>query len=522
VTRGLPPGIEGIATLRRRILIGALGGGAAVLAALALTSAYLLNPAHLQGAAARALSQRLHLDVAVGSVSLHVFPRPRLEGGGVTVRIPGRPDLPPFVSIDHFSMGVGLLSALRRHVALVQVDGLKIAVPPSDARRDLPRAPGGAARVVIDRLVSHDAELRILPRTPGSTPLTFAIHDLEIQGVGVGRSMPFHAALTNPVPEGLVDTTGTVGPLDPGDPADLPVRGTYSFTDADLSTINGIGGTLSSTGHYEGRLTSIRAAGTTRTPDFNLDLGGRPKVLDASYEAVIDGTDGTTRLEKVDATLGRTHISVTGAIRNLAGPGRHDVDLHATIQDGRIEDLVGLAVDSPHPILTGDVTLRTDLSLPPGESRVRDRLRVEGAFGLGGATFDPEVQKKVRDLSRRSQGKDKDEAMGRVVSELQGRFSLSSGILRLSDLSFQVPGASVSLAGTYTLATGALDFRGKLRMQATVSQAVGGFKSIFLKPFDALFRKKGAGAVLPIKITGTRQHPDFGVDVGRIIRTPDR
>jgi AsmA-like C-terminal region len=507
--------------VRRRILIGALAGVGALLAALAVISAYLLNPARLEGAAAGALSQRLHLDVTVGTVSLHVFPRPRVEGDNVRVRIPGRPDLPPFVSIDHFSMGVGLLSALRRHVARVQVDGLKIAVPPATARQDLPATPRGAAGVVVDHLVTHDAELRILPRTPGSTPLTFAIHDLEIDGLGIGRAMPFHAKLTNPVPRGLVDTTGTVGPLDPGDPTNLLVRGTYAFTGADLSTINGIGGTLDSTGRYEGRLTSIRATGTTQTPDFNLDLGGRPKPLETSYEAVIDGTDGTTRLDKVDATLGRTHIVVTGTIRNLAGPGRHDVDLHATIQDGRVEDLVGLAVDSAQPVLTGNVTLRTDLSLPPGRTRVRDRLRVQGAFGLGGAKFDPRVQKKVRDLSRRSQGKDTNEAMGRVVSELRGRFTLAGGVLRLPDLSFQVPGASISLSGTYALASSALNFHGKLRMQASVSQAVGGFKSIFLKPFDALFRKKGAGAVVPIRITGTRQHPDFGVDIGRIIKTPD-
>ena len=81
-----------------------------------------------------------------------------------------------------------------------------------------------------------------------------------------------------------------------------------------------------------------------------------------------------------------------------------------------------------------------------------------------------------------------------------------------------MPGADVALHGTYTVATGGLDFRGTLRMQATVSQAVGGFKSIFLKPFDALFRKDGAGAVLPIRISGTRLAPKFGVERMKAIR----
>jgi hypothetical protein len=53
-------------------------------------------------------------------------------------------------------------------------------------------------------------------------------------------------------------------------------------------------------------------------------------------------------------------------------------------------------------------------------------------------------------------------------------------------------------------------------MQASMSDAVGGFKSIFLKPFNPIFRKDGAGAVFPIKIEGTRQQPKFGLEFGKI------
>ena len=65
--------------------------------------------------------------------------------------------------------------------------------------------------------------------------------------------------------------------------------------------------------------------------------------------------------------------------------------------------------------------------------------------------------------------------------------------MSLRGLTFEVPGARIALNGSYALSNEALDFRGTLRMKATVSQAVGGFKSIFIKPFDALFRKDGIG-----------------------------
>ncbi len=124
----------------------------------------------------------------------------------------------------------------------------------------------------------------------------------------------------------------------------------------------------------------------------------------------------------------------------------------------------------------------------------------------------------MQELSRRSQGKSKEDPLGRVMTSLRGKFSIDNGRLTLPDLTFEVPGASVKLRGTYGLASSAMDFRGTLRMKATVSKAVGGFKSIFLKPFDPLFRKQGAGAVLPIKITGTRDAPKFGLEVGKVFK----
>jgi len=53
-------------------------------------------------------------------------------------------------------------------------------------------------------------------------------------------------------------------------------------------------------------------------------------------------------------------------------------------------------------------------------------------------------------------------------------------------------------------------------MQAPLSEvAGGGVKGFFLKAIDPFFRKPGAGTVIPIKITGTRKAPKFGLDMFR-------
>jgi len=214
-----------------------------------------------------------------------------------------------------------------------------------------------------------------------------------------------------------------------------------------------------------------------------------------------------------------TPITTRGSITNLDGPGRHDLKLDVTIEAGRIEDILALAIDTPDPMLRGDLSLRSTFALPPGKTKVPQRLAMRGQFGLGAATFtDSQVQAKLQELSRRSQGKEKDEPMLRVLTNLTGQFTVDSGVLTLSRLSFSVPGATVRLAGTYGLDSGAIDFRGTLRMEAGMSDVVGGFKSIFLKPFNPLFRKDSAGTLLPIKITGTRKAPKMGIEMGKILK----
>jgi hypothetical protein len=53
---------------------------------------------------------------------------------------------------------------------------------------------------------------------------------------------------------------------------------------------------------------------------------------------------------------------------------------------------------------------------------------------------------------------------------------------------FTVAGAFAKGSGTYDLNTKKIDFRGKLAMSATLSQAAGGVKAVLI-PLDPLFQK---------------------------------
>lgn len=507
--------------MKQRWIKWALAAGAGTLVVLLGLFFWNARPSKITQMVRDGAAERLDLDVTIDHVEVHLLPRPAVSGRGVALRLPGRPDLPPFVAIDEFRVNIGLLSLVRKRVDTVYAKGLHIAVPPSEARDGLPGGGSGEpSEVVINHFVTEDGSLQFVPSDPAKQPLTFAIHDLDVWNVGVGLAMPFEATLTNPVPEGLVRAEGEVGPFVKGEVPHSAVSGEYTFEDANLATINGIGGTLQSTGTFSGTIQRIAVTGQAHVPDFSLDLGGRPLPLEADFDAVVTGTNGTTVLERVDAVLHETPMVVTGAVINQPGPGNRALEFDVTIDDGRIEDILALVIDSEQPVMTGRLAVDAHMKLPPGDTPVRDRLEVDGRFGLNESRFtDSGVQSKMVTLSRRSSGRNGDDEAPpaeSVLTDLSGRVRLADGVARLTTIRFQVPGALVALDGTYGLQSGALDFEGELRMQASVSEAIGGFKSFFLRPFNPLFRKEGAGAVVPIRIEGTRNEPKFGVRWGEV------
>jgi hypothetical protein len=102
-----------------------------------------------------------------------------------------------------------------------------------------------------------------------------------------------------------------------------------------------------------------------------------------------------------------------------------------------------------------------------------------------------------------------------------GVFHLENAAIRFHPVTFGVPGANLDLAGDYDLDSDALAFGGTLKLQATVSQMVTGWKRLVLKPLDRLFEKDGAGTYLRIRVDGTSRAPKFGLIIaGRQLEAP--
>lgn len=474
------------------------------------------------------LSARFKSRVELADVHVWIADGVHVEGKGLKVfgatdPNPWEPGVQPLLEVEEFRFQTALRSLFREpmHVDTIYVNGLIVNIPPKSDRQQISnlRKRGQKISIFVDHFACGNTKLIINTPKPNKPPLEFDISDLRMNEIGPGQPLRFDAKLINPKPVGDIHSTGEFGPLNEKSPRDSAVMGDYSFTNADLGTLPGIGGILSSTGKYGGTLARIEVEGQTDTPDFQIAVSGHRVPLHTDFHAIVDGTDGDTYLDPVKARVLHSSFTARGKIVRMKSPHGHDVELDVVLGRARIEDLLKLGIRTDPPVMTGPVMMKTKLSLPPGAEDIANRLKLEGSFQIPTAHFiNEKIQDKIDALSVRSRGaigKSGAQAAPVVTSDLQGTFTLSQGVLSFSYLHFLIPGTHADMTGQYSLDGNTFDFHGLLRLDAKLSQMTTGWKSILLKPVDPFFAKHGAGTELPFKIGGTREEPRFGLDFHR-------
>ena len=339
------------------------------------------------------LSDQLESEVTIESLEGRVFPRVSVSGRGVVIRHKGRTDVPPLISIDEFEIRGSLQDLMQhpRRVGEVRLRGLQVKIPPGDDTDDPAKPEKSEAqkqddirslqRVIIEKFEAPDTVITLIPKRAGKPPKVFTVHHLVMDSLGVNQTIPYIATLTNPVPKGEIETSGTFGPWNVAHPARTPITGKYTFANANLDTIQGLAGVLSSTGEFHGPINRIEVQGTTDTPKFQVDAGGSPVPLKTRFTAIVDGSDGDTYLKQVDASFLDTSMTAHGAVIGLEGVQGRRIEVDVNMENGRIEDLLQLAVQSEKPILLGAARLQAKLVIPPEKKKVIDKLQLNGEFG---------------------------------------------------------------------------------------------------------------------------------------------
>jgi len=480
------------------------------------------------------LSARFKTKVELADLDVSIADGLNVSGKGLHIYGPTDPNptesgVQALISIQEFRFRTGLVGLFHSpmRVATVYVKGMELNIPPREDQRRLSEMRDSSGQkinkmkmsIFVDKFVCEDTRLVVNTYKPGKEPLVFQISQLDMKEIGPGQPLRFDATLVNPKPVGNIKSAGSFGPFREDSPRETAVAGAYSFTQADLGTLPGIGGMLSSTGKYTGSLGKIEVSGVTDTPDFQLDTSGHPVALHTDFQAIVDGTDGDTYLQPVRARFLHSSFTARGKVIRTRNPKGHDIELSVVMDHARVEDLLQLGVKTDPPILSGPVTMQAKLSIPPGAENVANRLKLDGTFKIAGGLFSNEkIQEKIDALSLRSRGEPKEaeeHAEVGVPSEIGGVFRLDEGLFTFSLLHFAVPGTHADVAGQYSLNGDIFDFHGTAKLDAKLSQMMTGWKSVLLKPVDPFFSKHGAGTELPFKVTGTRSEPKFGLDLGQ-------
>jgi|SRR5579862_2443865 len=413
-------------------------------------------------------------------------------------------------TIDKLTIEGSYLGILTRQVPRVRVDGGRVSIQPFGSNVTFKTQH---SNIVIDQVVVNGVVVEFTSNDPQEDSLRFDVHDAILRDVRWGSPIGYELKVHNPKPPGEITTRGKFGGWTTGRPGETPISGEYTFERADLSVYGGIAGMLSSKGKYAGLLQHIDIAGSTDVPDFEVKSGRHKVNLATQFDAFVDAIHGDTFLKRVEAHIGRTKVVAQGSIAGAKDRDGKIGLLDLSVQGGRIEDILGLFVESSRSPMSGMLALRTKVEIPSGDEPFLKKVKLQGSFGIDDGNFSKlETQQNVNELSAGARG-EKVEDAETVLTDLKGRAMIEGGIARFSDLSFGVPGAAAHMYGNYSLLTNKIDLHGRMRVDTKISKTTTGVKSLLLKAIDPLFKKKKIGEIVPVHITGTYDHPQYGLDL---------
>jgi len=470
--------------------------------------------------------------VQIGHYHRVYFPNPGFMATDITLQRKSAPNLPPLGSISSVTVEGRWsdLLLLRKEVRSVDITGLHIVVPAIGSRENHEDFPPGSSsgftgpEAAVQQLRIHDSTLDIMRAHGGR--YSFPIRMLAIYNLQQGSKLSYSLDMRNPQPGGHIFATGTFGPLNPGNLGLTPLTGDFTFAEVNLHDVGDVSGTLASKGSFQGTLRHIDANASSETPNFAVGHG-QPTPVSASVKCSINGLTGDVVLDGVDAKTNSTGIHVQGGV--VGSPKVVDVDI--SVPSGRAQDILRPFFPGVPPV-AGKVWLHSHAHVDGGGNGVPflDRLHLDGSFDVPDERLtDHAEEHELSDFSSRAQsskpGKqqsvieapasnaDQPEDGVDVLSSLQGPAKIEKGIITTQRLTFQVPGASADFHGTFDLHDNAVHLSGNLRMQSNVSHAATGFKSVLLKPLIPLFKKKHAGALIPIAVTGRPGSYKIGSDI---------
>ena len=498
---------------RRKLLI--IGGAVmlAILIAAVVVFAWIwpFTPDHVR----TDLQQGSGTKVAFQSFKQTFFP-PGCVLEHVTFRSDAIPNGPPLLTAEKLTIATGYARLLTHDVGTIRAEGAHVVLPPFGKGQKLFQGSSNNHKTKIERLIADASIFEVSSGAPGGTPLRFQIRKLTVHDLGSSTGMSFQIDAAIPKLPGEVIATAKLGHWNAEKPEMTELAGKYQFRNAQLGVFRAIAGTLASEGRFEGPVKNLNVRGSIDVPNFEVTRTHHRIHLRTQFDAVVDGTAGDIVIRSVKAHFDRTTVTGNGKIAAIPGKKGKTAALDLFVRDGRIEDVLFLFVRGQKSPLAGATSFETKVTIPPGKKKFLDKIVLDGNFDITSGQFtNSQTQDRVNQLTAQARGTKNPTPQNAqpVATDWEGQVLLQDGIAHLSLLRIRAPGAAVKLRGTYGLEKQNVNLHGMLFLQAKLSQATSGIKSILLKPIEPFLKKnRHGGAKMPVGITGTYYHPKYHTD----------
>jgi hypothetical protein len=401
----------------------------------------------------------------------------------------------------------------------IRLEGLHVQIPPPGTKARGMDFDNGVistsdSKLRIQTILADGATLDFLRHR--GTPLRFEFKALAIHNVENKHPLEFVVRVNTLEPRGTVVAMGVLGPFRTSSYGTTPMSGTYSLVDGDLNGLDGMWGHATAGGRFGGMFSKMDVKGNVAIPDFRVGQGQAVR-MDAVYHVTVSGTNGDVEIENAMVKTGSSLITASGSV---AGSPKK-VAITIETKDSQVWDLLKI-VEKSSPPVEGDVSFRAAVDVGEEPGRFLEKLNLKGDVSLDAMRLvKAERQQKVDAFSARVRkdapgaqsgaGSAADAPGITMAARTQTRFE--HGMAYFPDIRASMPGAEAHLHGTFNLLDTRIHLTGTVALEKGISHAVTGWKSVLLKPLSPLFKKKDAGAVVPIAVTGTAARPKVGSDL---------
>jgi len=465
------------------------------------------------------LEQVFESKVVVRNYHRTYFPHPGFVAEDITFYRHGDTHIPPLAMVKRMTVA-GQWGMLLFHPHLlyqIRLEGLHVQIPPPGTRArgmdfDNGVVDTSQSKMRIETIVADGTTLDFLRR--GDAPIRFEFPALQIHDLEAGRPMHFTTRVEMPGPRGTVEASGLIGPFRTSNYGTTPMSGGYTVKSMDLSRLQGLSGHTEGQGRFEGTFSRVAVMGKAAIPDFRAAAAHTVR-MDAEYHITVDCTNADVEIDNAVVRTGRSVISASGSV--AGSPKKVAVTVAA--QGAEVGDLLKI-VEEAEPQVAGDVNFRAAVEFVAGPDRFLKRLQLKGDVDVEKMRFvKAGTQETVDAFSARVRkdppGDAKSDAgdPAEVMLTARSDTHFDHGIAYFPSIHASVPGVDAHLHGTFDLLDTNIHLTGTVALEKGISHAVTGWKSVLLKPLSPFFKKKDAGAVVPIAVTGTAKKPKLGADL---------